>query len=69
MTWLINSLPLSLWNSRKGKGGVDVLEGVESPAAGLVEEGIQGYPAGSGIGGGEGEDILAGSGLSAVVSD
>ncbi|MDR3355774.1 MAG: hypothetical protein LBO04_01120 [Spirochaetaceae bacterium] len=53
----------------EGKGGVDVLEGIESPAAGLFEQGIQAYPAGSGIGGGEGEDILAGSGLPAMVSD
>jgi hypothetical protein len=35
----------------------------------LIEEGIQGYPAGSDIGGGKGEDILAGSGLSAMMSD
>jgi hypothetical protein len=32
---------------------------------GLVEEGIERYPAGGSVGGGE--DILAGSGLSAVV--
>jgi hypothetical protein len=41
----------------------------EGPAVSLVEEGIQIYPARSDIGGGEREDILAGSGLSAVVSD
>jgi hypothetical protein len=51
----------------EGKGGVDVLEGVEGPSAGLVEERIPAYPAGSGTGGGE--DIAAGSGLSAMVSD
>jgi hypothetical protein len=33
----------------EGKGGVEVLEGVEGPAAGLVGEGIQAYPAGSGL--------------------
>jgi hypothetical protein len=36
---------------------------------GLIEEGIEGKPAGSDVGGGEGEDILAGSSLSAVMSD
>jgi hypothetical protein len=36
---------------------------------GLVEEGKQENPAGGDVGGGEGEDIVAGSGLSAVVSD
>jgi hypothetical protein len=36
---------------------------------GLVKKGIPGYPAGSDIGGSEGEDILAGSGLSAMMDD
>jgi hypothetical protein len=36
---------------------------------GLVEEGIEANPAGGNVSGGEGEEILAGSGLSAVVSD
>jgi hypothetical protein len=51
---------------RKGEeeARVDVLEGVESPTVGLVEEGIEPYPAGGDVGGGEREDILAGSGLS-----
>jgi hypothetical protein len=52
----------------EGKARVDILEGVEGPAVGLVEEGIQAYPAGSDIGGGQSEDILAGSGLTAVVN-
>ncbi|MDR0760224.1 MAG: hypothetical protein LBF74_08950 [Treponema sp.] len=30
---------------REGKAGADVPEGIESPAAGLVEEGIQANPA------------------------
>jgi hypothetical protein len=34
---------------------------------GLIEERIPGYPAGGDVGGGKGEDILAGSGLSAMV--
>jgi hypothetical protein len=38
---------------------MDVLECVEGPAVGLIEEGIQGNPAGGDVGGGEGEDILA----------
>jgi hypothetical protein len=29
----------------EGEGSVDVFEGVESPAVGLVEEGIQANPA------------------------
>jgi hypothetical protein len=41
---------------------IDILEGVKSPATGLVDEGIQANPARGGIGGGEG--ILPGSGLS-----
>jgi hypothetical protein len=36
---------------------------------GLIEEGIEGDPAGGDVGGSEGEDILAGSGLSAMMSD
>jgi hypothetical protein len=51
----------------EGEGGVDVLEGGKSPAVGLVEEGVEANPAGGDIGSGEGEDILAGSGLAAVV--
>jgi hypothetical protein len=73
---LINSLPLSSATTLplelpewEGEARVDVLEGVEGPAVGLVEEGIPGNSAGSDVCGGEGEDILAGSGLSAVVSD
>jgi hypothetical protein len=53
----------------EGEAAIDVLEGGEGPAVGLVEEGIEAYPAGSDIGGGEGEDILALGDLSAVVSD
>jgi hypothetical protein len=53
----------------EGEARVDVLEGVEGPAAGLVEEGKQGNPAGGDVCSGEGEDIVAGSGLSAVVAD
>ena len=52
MTRLINSLPLSSATALplelpegEGEARVDVLEGVEGPAAGLVEEGIQGNPA------------------------
>jgi hypothetical protein len=48
---------------------VKVLESGESPAVGLIEEGIPGNPAGSDIGSGKGEDILTGRGLSAMVSD
>jgi hypothetical protein len=40
-----------------------VLEGGKSPSAGLFEEGAEANPAGSDIGGGESEDILAGNGL------
>jgi hypothetical protein len=49
----------------EGEVRVNVPEGGEGPAAGLVEERIQENPARSSIG--NGEDILAGSGLSAVV--
>jgi hypothetical protein len=48
---------------------VKVLESGESPAVSLIEERIQTNPAGGDIGGGKGEDILAGRGLSAMVSD
>jgi hypothetical protein len=56
-------------NGGKGDGqaGVDILEGVERPALDLIEEGIQAYPARGDIGGGQGEDILAGSALPAMV--
>jgi hypothetical protein len=53
----------------EGEGSVNIPEGIESPAVGLVEEGVSKNPSGGDIGGGEGEDILAGSGLSAVVAD
>jgi hypothetical protein len=53
----------------EGEAGIDVLGGGEGPAAGLVEEGIQAYPAGGDVGGGKGEDIPALGELSAVVSD
>jgi hypothetical protein len=46
---------------------VDVPEGIESPAMGLVEEGMQANPARGDIGSDESKDILAGSGLSAVM--
>jgi hypothetical protein len=59
MTWLINAAVIAVELSEgEGKARRDVLEGVESPAAGLVEEGIPAYPTGGGIGGGSG-DILA----------
>jgi hypothetical protein len=41
-------LPQGEWQAR-----ADILEGGESPAMGLVEEGIQANPAGSDVGGGE----------------
>jgi hypothetical protein len=44
---------------QKAAEGPDVLGGVESPAAGLVEQGIQTKPAGSDTGGGEAKDIPA----------
>jgi hypothetical protein len=45
--------------NREGEARMDVLEGVERPAVGLIEQRIQTQPAGGDIGGGEGEDILA----------
>ncbi|MDR2343501.1 MAG: hypothetical protein LBD86_03095 [Spirochaetaceae bacterium] len=46
---------------------MNVFKGLESPDTGLVEEGIQAQPAGGDIRGGEREDVLTGSGLSAEV--
>jgi hypothetical protein len=70
MSWLIIVAVVTVELSEgEGKVCVEVLEGVEGPAVGLVEEGIQAYPAGCDIGGGEGEEILAGSSLTAMVSD
>jgi hypothetical protein len=53
---------------REGDARVDVLKGVKCPAVGLVGQGIQANPAGGDIGGGQGKEILARSGLPAMVN-
>jgi hypothetical protein len=49
--------------NRKREGMNEVREGLEGPGMGLVEEGIETNPAGGGIGGGQGEEVLARSGV------
>ena len=73
---MINSLPLSSatvlpleLQNRERDGGFDVRQGLKSPRMGLVEEGIPANPAGGDIGGGQGEDVPAASGLPAVMAD
>ena len=61
-------LPLELQN-REWHGGFDIRQGLESPLMGLVEESIQANPARGDIRGGQREEVLAVSGLSAVVAD
>ena len=53
----------------EGYGGLDVRQGLESPLMSLAGEGIPANPARSDIGGGQCEDVLAVSGLSAVIAD
>jgi hypothetical protein len=48
--------------------GFNGREGFKSPGMGVIEEGTEFYPAGSDIGGGQSRDILARSGLSAMVN-
>jgi hypothetical protein len=54
-------------SKRERETAMNVFKGLESPDTGLVEEGIQAQPAGGDIRGGEREDVLTGSGLSAEV--
>jgi hypothetical protein len=57
---------MELENGERGGGGDDG-EGLEGPGMGVIEEGVEFYPAGGDIGGGQGMDIVALGGLSAVV--
>jgi hypothetical protein len=47
----------------------DVREGLECPCMGLVEGEIEANPSGSGVRGGQREDVLTGGGLSAMAAD
>ena len=54
--------------NRERDGVFNIREGLKRPGMGVVEEGTEFGPAGSDIGGGQGMDILACCGLSAVVN-
>jgi hypothetical protein len=65
---IATEFPMKL-QSRDRDGVFDAREGLECPCMGLVEEEIQAHPSGSSVRGGQREDVLTGSDLSAVAAN